>query len=1552
MIWTHSGPYIYFDEDNGWPSPGFRLGFPTLQERYFDAQAGRNVYVLISGGSRVSLRQLGTSNVYEAADSSYLQLIDYGGSLLLRTTDGTQLTYQLFNSEWRCTQIKDRNGNYITVNYDVLGHIATIVDTLARTITFNYDTNANLLSITQSWTVNGSPTTHTWASFGWASKTVQPSFSGVMVVGATNGYTFPVINQVGLADGSHYTFEYNAAGQVNPIRSFRSDNVERAYTAYDYDSPADDCPRLVDTHVWAQNWTGFNGVPQEVATQFGAPGDGSHTVTAPDGTLYKEFYGTGWQHGLVTQTEIWGKSDPSSPVVKQKWTSNNWTQDNTGVNYQTNPRVTETNVFDAGGNRRRTTVSYAPFVLPSGASCPLPSDTREYASDASTILRRTHVDYRMDPVADASYLSRHIIGLVKEQSLYEVNGATETLMSKVAFGYDETGSIQGNDAPVRHDNSYDANFVAGRANLSSVKRYDVTVADNSQFTVSSMKYNTAGAIVLATDPLGHHNSLSYADSFSDGNNSRNTLAYPKTVTDADGYSSTIIYNFDFGGVTSKQTPQPNTIVNTPGPVQTIDYDTAGRTKKVTSTTNGAYVKYVYGPNFVQSFGTVNTATDEAYSIQLFDGVGRVTGAATNHPSIGGYSAQSTIYDSMGRAIKQSNPTEVTGGWVPSGDDVVGWLYTQQVYDWRGRPLITTNADGTTKEMSYSGCGCAGGEVVTLTDEGTLVDIDPGPAVNNVTRKRQQKIYSDILGRTVKTEVLNWDGAGQSGLGGSVYSSTVNTYNARNQVRLARQFQGTAPDDSTDFSCPSGSCQQTTMTYDGFGRLKSNHVPEQDADAVTTWDYNNDDTVHSVTDARGASATYGYNNNRHLVNTITYSAPSGVASTPNASFEYDAVGNRTSMADGLGSVGYSYNQLSQLIAESRTFNGLGSFTLSYDYNLAGDLKKLTDATNMTVNFEFYSNGLLKQVTGSDNLYMGTSNYASNFQYRAWGGLKAMTDGSNRTSSLLYNSKLQPTHFDVSGNLVSQNYDYYNDGRIRFVHNTTDANFDRSSSYDHMARLTLATTGATARGETSGNTPYHETFGYDSWSNLASRESTTWNLDPLLDGANYTNNRRAGWGYDADGRDTTIGTRSYNYDADGQMILMTGQKWVLNHYVNVSQALGYDGDGEKIQEVLSGQATYYLRSSVLDDAVVEEINSSGQKNVGYVYSPEGQLLARQFANQVTWKHATPGGTGQYDTFANGSSSRVELDPLGADIGLTEPQTPDTGGGEGDIGSNHFGGIMDARWSNFFDLSAGCSRPGVAASCSGHMIQNNFDSEMRRFFGDSFYDLPGNNNEIARAEAAYEKNVALVFAAAAQKSKRKSKKPKKPPILTPHKKPTPEERARIDAQAAKKGNSEDEISSGLTIEHFAAWQDSWIRYELKKLVTPNCSAAYEDPRNPLNSPKTIMEGRGVVIRHADDLSSRSAADLGLDPQTYRDAQRKANLGQAATGFGADGRLHIFLNNKAFLGPSLAKGYASLAEVLKHEFIHEGLESWPDPTPLIGRARHDLAGFPGYDRIMEGCR
>lgn len=47
-----------------------------------------------------------------------------------------------------------------------------------------------------------------------------------------------------------------------------------------------------------------------------------------------------------------------------------------------------------------------------------------------------------------------------------------------------------------------------------------------------------------------------------------------------------------------------------------------------------------------------------------------------------------------------------------------------------------------------------------------------------------------------------------------------------------------------------------------------------------------------------------------------------------------------MTDDLGSVSYSYDQLSRLTSESRYFGEFGaSFAFSYQYNLAGELTRI-------------------------------------------------------------------------------------------------------------------------------------------------------------------------------------------------------------------------------------------------------------------------------------------------------------------------------------------------------------------------------------------------------------------------------------------------------------------------------------------------------------------------------------------------------------------------------------------------------------------------------------
>jgi YD repeat-containing protein len=397
-VWSKVGSTIAFDTDRGYPAPGFRLGFPVIQPRFYNSATGTASYLLITpDGAHAELRRVSTSSIYESADSNYIQLIDNGSSLTLKTTDGTQMTYALASDQWMCTEVKDRNGNYISVNYSTAGNITSVVDTLGRTITFSYDSNGHLQTITQTW---GMSTTHTWASFSYDNTTIDTDFSSVYMLWPQDGMSISVLTQVGFADGSHINFEYNAYGQVNKVKGYASNNSLQSQVRYTFDPPSGDCPRISHRYEWARYWNGdTNGsvaTGEEADIQF-TTGLSGGVMTTPDSTVYKEFYGSsGYQRGLTTSTEVWTGS------TNQKWTTTNWTQDNTSVSYPLNPRVTEINIYDAAFNRRCTTIDYTNYSLPSTVT--------EYAATGSTIYRKTVMEY----VTSSTYINNRIIGLVSK----------------------------------------------------------------------------------------------------------------------------------------------------------------------------------------------------------------------------------------------------------------------------------------------------------------------------------------------------------------------------------------------------------------------------------------------------------------------------------------------------------------------------------------------------------------------------------------------------------------------------------------------------------------------------------------------------------------------------------------------------------------------------------------------------------------------------------------------------------------------------------------------------------------------------------------------------------------------------------------------------------------------------------------------------------------------------------------------------------------------------------------------------------------------------------
>jgi YD repeat-containing protein len=1032
----------------------------------------------------------------------------------------------------------------------------------------------------------------------------------------------------------------------------------------------DDATRLTNSRVSAENWTSSTDLPAAyVETQYNLEGN-VHTATVvgdPSGTVYKESYGTGWQKGLVTATETWGKKDPEHAVELQRWTSTSWIQDDSNPNatYRTNPRVIATDVSD-NSNYRHTEIGYQTFILPfSNASCSLPNDVSEYAAVGTPVLRRSHTDYNLD----ANYLNLRIIGLPQAKLLYE---GPSTLMAKTTYLYDWSGEyLQGLPAtPTQHDGSYSTDLMMGpkRANLVKMQRWDVNYpTDSTKVTESKSAYDITGNVIFTRDALDHQTTITYTDQFAanggalDAPRSFSTFAYPTTITDADNNSSSVRYRYDFGAKTLVQGPPPQN--QTIGLEQTLRYDSATRIQQVTIANTGAYSRYLYGPANVVTLSSVNFVGDEAYTNTTFDGLGRSIGVATNNPgSSGGYKAQMTEYDLMGRVMKQSNPTEINGSWVPAGDDA-GWLSTEQTYDWKGRPLETINQDSTIKYASYDGCGCAGGEVVTVTDE----------------MGRPQKAYSDVLGRQWKTEVLDANS--------NVYSSTAAIYNARDQITALNSYKGAA---NGDLSCPSGTCMQSVTSYDGHSRVATQKLPQQTA--ATSYEYNADDTVKKVTDPRAVIATNSFNN-RHLLTGVSYTPAGDVPALASVSFAYDAAGNRTSTSDGTGNTNYVYNQLSCMTSETHYIGDLGtSYALSYGYNLAGELTSITDPSSAQVSYNYDSTGRLMTMPASG--YTGVTNFVSNAQYRASGAIKHQTYGNNVQLNLTYNSRMQIGQYQVSSTnfTTGATMNYYDDGRTNTAFDLSDNRFDRKYEFDFSARLREAYSGLEAHGSSpppldQANSPYRQSYTYDEWNNVTGRNGRVWTQSDG-DLATYgSNNRNGNFQYDAAGNVWATGDGNYDYDAAGRPFTFTSlQTWqvhtswpsnhpnapaletadtfdgagqVVKHLNHTRHDDSYDSGGGNIVNAMTDTTTtsYYVHSTVLGGKTIEELDQNGAKTKGYVYSG-GARVATQFVsggtNAVEFDSTNPvtGAVTTSDT--NGSyAARQEPDPLSRD--LTAPPDP---------------------------------------------------------------------------------------------------------------------------------------------------------------------------------------------------------------------------------------------------------------------------------------------------------
>ena len=255
----------------------------------------------------------------------------------------------------------------------------------------------------------------------------------------------------------------------------------------------------------------------------------------------------------------------------------------------------------------------------------------------------------------------------------------------------------------------------------------------------------------------------------------------------------------------------------------------------------------------------------------------------------------------------------------------------------------------------------------------------------------------------------------------------------------------------------------------------------------------------------------------------------IPDVPDVTFTYDDAGNRKTMTDGSGNLAYSYDSLSRLVTETKTFADFpqNPYTLGYTYEISGGLKSITDPFNRVTTYTADRIGRITQIGGAgDSVLTGVSAYASDIQYRAFGAVKEMkmSTTAQTTLTMTYDNALRPEAYtannSISNNIQSATYSYGNDGLTGNITNNVHAKFSQKNEYDFAGRLKKNEVGSPAAGY-----PFKQTMSYDAFDNLTARSNSTYGQynDEFV--ATYTNNRKH-----LSGINITID----NYDAAGNVV----------------------------------------------------------------------------------------------------------------------------------------------------------------------------------------------------------------------------------------------------------------------------------------------------------------------------------------------------------------------------------------------------------------------------------
>jgi len=1037
--------------------------------------------------------------------------------------------------------LTDTNGNQITATAP---SSSILTDTLGTTaITANGSGTPSSPITVQYTSAAGSTSTVT---VNYTAYTVQTNFgcSGVTEYGPTS---VNLVSNITLPDNTSYNFAYEVTpgdahtphyvtGRMASVTLPTGGTISYNYTGSNNgvicaDGTAAGLTRTTPDGAWTY-------------TRSGSDPTWSTTITDPQGnqTLLN------FQGAYETERQVYKGSSGTGTLLDTVYTCYN------GASYPCNStaltlpitQLTKTNSW-AIGQTSQTVTSYNNLGLPTEV------DEYGYGSGSpGSLVRKTVTSY--------GSLGNNINDRPASVSVYAAGAGNPS--SQTSYTYDQ-GSVTATSGTPQHI------AVSGSRGNPTTTTY---LVQGSTTISTTATYFDTGMVQTTTD--SKNNQIIYAYGTSSCGNS-----FPTSINMPLSLSRSQTWNCN-GGLISSRTDENGQVTNYSydlmnRPAQTNLPDSGWKLINYTSATQ--HDTYV---GIADTTPSINCTGCEHDQLNLDSSGREVSKTLLSDPE--GQTTTATVYDSLGRIQKKSNPYRSTG------DPTYG--FDTRAYDALNRVTSVTHADNNVAYNYYgSDVGTHGGASSQLCASGTYGFGFPTLTVDESGMKHQ--IWTDALGRIIEAD--------EPDSTGNLTVGTCDTYDALGN--LTQVLQGT---------------QVRSYSHDALSRKTSETVPEA---GTTTFYYTTSGgvvcsgspkAVCRRTDARSTTTTYFYDALNRLTSK-TYSD-----STPAANFYYDessvTVGgtpytltntkdrlSHTSAAGGTAITIQSYDKMgrTQDLWQCTPYNcsSASIWNAHYAHNLAGDTTSWKNPSGDTFTNAISNARRITQITSSVNDSTHPGTLAQNIKYAPHGSLASLQNGCAGTGCTLeketfdFNNRLQPVRVQLgtsaspnANSCLVQNYysgignatscsipSQASSGNDRnemghYFQDSTNPSLGHTASYTYDSMMRLTSSVAT------GSSTHNLTFSYDRYGNMTCVTNQQTNGPCPNYSFNSSSNQmtNSGYAYDAAGNLTADGTGSgshtYQWDAENR----------LNSIDSGSTATYiYNALGQRVEKNVRGAYTEY-------------------------------------------------------------------------------------------------------------------------------------------------------------------------------------------------------------------------------------------------------------------------------------------------------------------------------------------------------------------------------------------